>query len=122
MSSPPKRPVSSVTDQQKASLKGILPKSIQFIKELQEYDMERLFTCASTNWMLSTEEYRLTTSTPLGLIGGSALLDYKYCVLLLEEDSTIKPLDYREVSFCFLVSLIIYLFQSLNSGHAGTLS
>ncbi|GAB1601052.1 hypothetical protein Ahia01_000383400 [Argonauta hians] len=79
------------------SMVGILPHSLPTIKELRDYDMESFFGCAASNWMLSTDQYRLNTSPPIGLIGGSSLPDSYQCVLLLEEDSSIKPLDYREI-------------------------
>lgn len=91
------RSSSSCSNEPKIDLSDLSSKNIDYLSMLCGYERLRLLSHMSTNWILSTEDYRRNTEPPVGLICKVNPSNSNECFILLEEDPNIKPVDYREL-------------------------
>lgn len=69
-----------------------------FFEKYERYECQELLSSSSYHWMLSSEEYRLPTDPPAGLISRMYPPSENHAVLLMPLDSDPQfELDYREI-------------------------
>lgn len=71
--------------------------ALNFLEKFDWYDLRELLAYQSTHWMLSTDDYRIQTDPPLGLITNINPQNSNSCVLLMPVEEDVPPLDYREI-------------------------
>lgn len=96
------RSSSSCSTEHKIDLSDLSSKGLDYMATLHGYERLRLLSHMSTNWMLSTEDYRRNTEPPVGLVCNVNPSNSNISFILFEEDPSIKPIDYREV--CVIIS------------------
>lgn len=69
-----------------------------FFEKFERYELQELLATAQTNYMLSTDDLKIPTDPPSGLITNMISIGNTYCaVVLFPEDPTLPTLDMREV-------------------------
>lgn len=68
-----------------------------FFEKFERYDSQECLSHTSSHWMLSTEDFRVPTEPPLGLISGMGNINEFFAMLLVPEEEDVDVLDLREV-------------------------
>lgn len=71
--------------------------ALTYFERYDRYDAQELLAFSSTHWMLSNEDFRLPTDPPMGLISNVNPQYTNHCILLLPENPSLPPIDYREL-------------------------
>ena len=66
-----------------------------FLEKYERYDLQELLAFTSTNWLLSTEDFKASTEPPPGLISSLNAIHDPNCLILIPHDS--QSLDFREI-------------------------
>ncbi|XP_033640039.1 ankyrin and armadillo repeat-containing protein-like isoform X1 [Asterias rubens] len=69
----------------------------QFFEKFERFELQETIAQTSYHWFVSAEEHKLQAEPPSGVIMSMQPFADNNCVLLLPYDSTIEPLDYREI-------------------------
>lgn len=68
-----------------------------FIEKFERYECQELLSFASTHFMLSTDDFKVPTEPPLGVITGMQPIQEFNVMLLMPCEEGIEKLDLREV-------------------------
>lgn len=74
-----------------------LRNAASFFEKFERYDCQELLTFISSHWMLSTDDFKVPTEPPLGLITQMAPMNEFVAMILFPEEEGIEPLDLREL-------------------------
>ncbi|CAH1788258.1 unnamed protein product [Owenia fusiformis] len=67
-----------------------------YFEKFERFDCQEILTQTATNWILSTDEFKLQTEPPSGLITTMPALSNQDCLLLFPENKDVPPIDIRE--------------------------
>lgn len=69
-----------------------------YFDKIERYELQETLAYSSFDWLLSTEDTRITVEPPRGLIAGIQIpSDFNNCLLLIPEEHGIEPLELREM-------------------------
>lgn len=69
-----------------------------YFDKIERYELQETLAYSSFDWLLSTEDTRITVEPPRGLIAGIQIPnDFNNCLLLIPEEHGIEPLELREM-------------------------
>lgn len=89
-------PEGEKTEEQIQTL-AVARNALNFIEKFERYDCQEMLGFMQTHWMLSTEDFRYPTDPPMGLISNINPQNSNTCVILIPEEESVQPLDYREL-------------------------
>ena len=69
-----------------------------YFDKIERYELQETLTYTSSDWLLSTEDTRISVEQPRGLIAGIQIpSNFNNCLLLIPEEEGIEPLELREM-------------------------
>lgn len=69
-----------------------------YFDKIERYELQETLTYTSSDWLLSTEDTRISVEPPRGLIAGIQIpSNFNNCLLLIPEEEGIEPLELREM-------------------------
>ena len=69
-----------------------------YFDKIERYELQETLAYTSSDWLLSTEDTRISVEPPRGLIAGIQIpSDFNNCLLLIPEEEGIEPLELREM-------------------------
>lgn len=80
-------------EEKQASVRNIMG----FADRFDRAEIQELLSCMTSNWLLSTEDFKIPIEHPCGLIPQMAPTSDGYIVLLMPYDPTVPNLDYRVI-------------------------
>ncbi|XP_064647682.1 ankyrin and armadillo repeat-containing protein-like isoform X2 [Lineus longissimus] len=71
--------------------------AIGYFERYERYECQELLAYSSSHWMLSTDDFKLPTEPPSGLISAMPPIAQNSCVFMVPEDPDVAALDLREI-------------------------
>ncbi|KAL9968183.1 hypothetical protein ACROYT_G026526 [Oculina patagonica] len=69
-----------------------------YFDKIERYELQETLAYTSSDWLLSTEDTRISVEPPRGLIAGIQIpSNFNNCLLLIPEEEGIEPLELREM-------------------------
>lgn len=69
-----------------------------YFDKIERYELQETLAYTSSDWLLSTEDTRISVEPPRGLIAGIQIpSNFNNCLLLIPEEEGIDPLELREM-------------------------
>ena len=69
-----------------------------YFDKIERYELQETLAYTSSDWLLSTEDTRISVEPPHGLIAGIQIpSNFNNCLLLIPEEEGIEPLELREM-------------------------
>ena len=69
-----------------------------YFDKIERYELQETLAYTSSDWLLSTEDTRISVEPPRGLIAGIQIpSDFNNCLILIPEEEGIEPLELREM-------------------------
>ena len=69
-----------------------------YFDKIERYELQETLAYTSSDWLLSTEDTRMSVEPPRGLIAGIQIpSNFNNCLLLIPEEEGIEPLELREM-------------------------
>ena len=83
-------------EEDSAAISQAIRYALSFFEKYDRYDCQELLAYQSAHWLLSTDDFKVPTEPPVGIISNMLITGNNF-VLMIPEDPTIPPMDYREV-------------------------
>lgn len=71
--------------------------AVSYFEKFERYECQELLAYTSTHWTLSTDDFKLPTEPPAGLVSAVNPLHSNRCLILLPVKEGMTPLCYREI-------------------------
>ena len=69
-----------------------------YFDKIERYELQETPACTLSDWLLSTEDTRISVEPPQGLIAGIQIpSNFNNFLLLIPEEEGIEPLELREM-------------------------
>ncbi|KAK3726414.1 hypothetical protein QZH41_019667 [Actinostola sp. cb2023] len=69
-----------------------------YFDKIERYELQETLACYSSDWLLSTDDTRISVDPPVGLISGIQISNnFNNCLVLIPHEEGIQPLELREI-------------------------
>ncbi|XP_076439158.1 ankyrin and armadillo repeat-containing protein-like [Babylonia areolata] len=93
MSTKPKDSHEAAVKAAKLLAEQLAKNALSYLEKLDRYDCQELLAFASSNWLLSNEDFRMPFEPPNGVVSFNS----NSCVILFPVNPDVPPIDYREL-------------------------